>query len=410
MPVGLVCQLRYDGGGALLYRASEDSVVPFYTASCRLLIGQKVTFSLHQSVGRAEAVDVACVETCSSTLESKPQPPKHFLQEPQLFRVVSSDSTAQLPLSRKLQRSVFRFHNATREERLVMLGRAEERLETAMSSSPLDGAQLCRLVNRCAGWLHAVSLDRRTSGQTGEGRDSGMADAACNGGSGNCWSERWNSWIWQMPRLFNCLRHLWPTFGTYCPRCTWTNWEPLCQGRESNGISCSVCWGPHNWNNPKGHWAMARLKLKHWQIHFLMVKVTGAQALECIIHKNASEGYHQSLNPRGCCCNALHVARWSTVLGVGGTRWMERFTSWSLTMAMLPVPKRWVGDVCGKSWVRWRPRRTTLPTWCFANTSVAKGSAKTVEDGKCASTTGKKPIVGSARSSLAKDWPKGSKR
>jgi len=178
MPVGLVCQLRYDGGGALLYRASEDSVVPFYTASCRLLIGQKVTFSLHQSVGRAEAVDVACVETCSSTLESKPQPPKHFLQEPQLFRVVSSDSTAQLPLSRKLQRSVFRFHNATREERLVMLGRAEERLETAMSSSPLDGAQLCRLVNRCAGWLHAVSLDRRTSGQTGEGRDSG--DGGCS--------------------------------------------------------------------------------------------------------------------------------------------------------------------------------------------------------------------------------------
>ena len=180
MPVGLVCQLRYDGGGALLYRdSSEDSVVPFYTTSCRLLMGQKVTFSLQQSAGRAEAVDVACVEECFSTSESKPEPPKHFLQETQLSPVVSSDSmagTAQLPLSRQLQRSVFRFHNATWEERLVMLGRAEERLETALSSSPLDGAQLCRWVNRWAGWLHAVSLDRRTGGQrgeAGEGRDGG---------------------------------------------------------------------------------------------------------------------------------------------------------------------------------------------------------------------------------------------
>ena len=53
-----------------------------------------------------------------------------------------------------------------------------------------------------------------------------------------------------------------------------------------------------------------------------------------------------------------------TELGFGGTRWMERFRSWSLTVAMVCVRKRWAGDVGGKSWVRWRPRHgTDLATW-----------------------------------------------
>eukprot|EP00435_Cladocopium_sp_Y103_P066960 s376_g29.t1 len=169
MPLGRVCQLRYDGTGAVSFRdSSEDSVVPFYKASDRLLIGQQVRFFLHRSAGWVEAMNVACAEECSST-ESKPDPPKQFLQEPQLFPVVSTDKSAQLPLSRKLQCSVFRYHNATLEERLLMISQAEERLESAMSSSQLDGVQLCRLVNRCAGWLHAVSLDRTSGGRNGDG-------------------------------------------------------------------------------------------------------------------------------------------------------------------------------------------------------------------------------------------------
>ena len=56
--------------------------------------------------------------------------------------------------SRKLQRSIGRFHNATLEERLEMLTHAEESLDNLLAETELEGDAICRLVRKCVGWLH----------------------------------------------------------------------------------------------------------------------------------------------------------------------------------------------------------------------------------------------------------------
>ena len=144
MHLGLVCQLRYDGSGALLYQKEpKDVVVPFVKADLRLVIGQTVTFSLRP--GHTEAVEITSAE-----------------------RPITASSAERTTKSR-LQRSLWRFHNATAEERHEMLDRAEADLETWMTElDGIDGTQLCRLVNRCMGWLRAVSLERNGGARQAE--------------------------------------------------------------------------------------------------------------------------------------------------------------------------------------------------------------------------------------------------
>eukprot|EP00438_Fugacium_kawagutii_P011985 Skav206716 [mRNA] locus=scaffold967:28738:30653:- [translate_table: standard] len=62
--------------------------------------------------------------------------------------------------SRKLQRNIGRFHNADVEERLAMVASAEELLNILLKDDELDASAICKLVCRCAAWLHApVSLN-----------------------------------------------------------------------------------------------------------------------------------------------------------------------------------------------------------------------------------------------------------
>lgn len=62
--------------------------------------------------------------------------------------------------SRKLQRHIGRFHNADVEERFLMVASAEELLNTLLKDDELDAGAICKLVCRCAAWLHAaVSLN-----------------------------------------------------------------------------------------------------------------------------------------------------------------------------------------------------------------------------------------------------------
>ena len=56
--------------------------------------------------------------------------------------------------SRKLQRSITRFHNADLKERLRMIETAEGLLSDLLNEVELDGDAICKLLCRCAGWLH----------------------------------------------------------------------------------------------------------------------------------------------------------------------------------------------------------------------------------------------------------------
>ena len=57
--------------------------------------------------------------------------------------------------TRKLQRSITRFRNADVEERIQMIDAAEGVLSDLLNAAELDGDAICRLLCRCAGWLHA---------------------------------------------------------------------------------------------------------------------------------------------------------------------------------------------------------------------------------------------------------------
>ena len=44
MPLGIVCQLRYHGGGLLKNRGAEESLLPFWSSATPLQVGQTVHF------------------------------------------------------------------------------------------------------------------------------------------------------------------------------------------------------------------------------------------------------------------------------------------------------------------------------------------------------------------------------
>lgn len=175
MPMGMVCQLRYDGGGSLLYQtlSGDSRQVPFSKASYGspyLLVGQTVSFSLSQA-GQIEAVDITGLSLQrSSAFVSQPPPLKQSVlafaddqihptdaengaKSPKPF--TSADQSVFAHPSRKLQRNIKKFYNADAEERLQMIEAAEDLLNDLLQEDPLDGNQLCQLLSRCAAWLHS---------------------------------------------------------------------------------------------------------------------------------------------------------------------------------------------------------------------------------------------------------------
>ena len=134
MPRGFVCQLHYQGGGSLLCQTSTGDSwrLPFAHAPPHVRIGHTVTFSLPSDQADL-AVDLEVIQEKAA----KPVPP--ISKQP----------------SRKLQRSITRFHNAVLEEKLQMIETAEGVLSDLLNEVELDGDAICKLLCRCAGWLHA---------------------------------------------------------------------------------------------------------------------------------------------------------------------------------------------------------------------------------------------------------------
>lgn len=188
MLLGLVCQLRYDGGGLLLYRSTSGDAlhIPFPKAGVTSLrIGQRVTFSLSQSAGHTEAVGIK-----SWTPEahfSRFVSPEAPLQQSR--SMVSPFERSMLPRedasTRRFQRNIGTFHNANLEERLRLIDQAEAVLKALLTSSDLDGDAICSLVNRLAAWLHPPFGNQGVNGtaeRKGEETSNGTAGSdACEG-------------------------------------------------------------------------------------------------------------------------------------------------------------------------------------------------------------------------------------
>ncbi len=200
MPTGLVCQLHYQGGGSLLYQdtSGESLQVPFIKAPY-LRIGQRVFFSLNQSSGRSEAVDIKIISadegdgkisftakerwknqgrvgSChpnsaidiqhGTVLAAGPASSKVADVQPQSIPTFDEmlDHSVSFQ-SKKLQCSIGRFRNANLEERLAMIKSAEDLLHHLLNQAVLDGDAICKVVRNCAGWLHVpISFDKRNMG------------------------------------------------------------------------------------------------------------------------------------------------------------------------------------------------------------------------------------------------------
>ena len=203
MPVGLVCQLHYQGGGYVLYQDTlgESLQVPFIKAPY-LRIGQQVFFSLNQSSGRSEAVDIQIIpvdaKTKSNCLDdTNLTDAKERWKNPSKVGSSHSNSTIDMQhgalavglrvasskdiqpqsipttfdemldqdvsvQSKKLQCTIGRFRNANLEERLAMIKGAEDLLHHLLDQAVLDGDAICKVVRKCAGWLHVpISFEKR---------------------------------------------------------------------------------------------------------------------------------------------------------------------------------------------------------------------------------------------------------
>lgn len=106
--LGHVCQLNYAGGGRLVCQKSsgERAFIPFLKAQGYLRIGQEVVFSINDG---AEAVDIRPVDD-----------------------LPIETTTVKLSKVRQLQRKMQRFHNATLEQQLDLVGRAEDKLRVLL--------------------------------------------------------------------------------------------------------------------------------------------------------------------------------------------------------------------------------------------------------------------------------------
>lgn len=171
----------------------ESLQVPFIRAPY-LRIGQRVFFSLNQSSGRSEAVDIQIIpvdaKTKSNCLDdtnltdakerwkntskagSSHSNSTIDIQHDALavgLRVASSKDIQPQSIpttfdemldqgvsvqSKKLQCNIGRFRNANLEERLAMIKGAEDLLHHLLDQAVLDGDAICKVVRKCAGWLH----------------------------------------------------------------------------------------------------------------------------------------------------------------------------------------------------------------------------------------------------------------
>ena len=146
-----MCQLHYQGGGSLLCRNStgDSWQLPFAHAPPHVRIGQSVTFSL--AADRADlAVDLEVIQDKTATSSANSAVGVRNIQE----TAAKPEASAAKQPSRKLQRSITRFHNADLEERLQMIEAAESLLDDLLNAVELDGDAICKLLCRCAGWLH----------------------------------------------------------------------------------------------------------------------------------------------------------------------------------------------------------------------------------------------------------------
>ena len=151
MPTGFVCQLHYHGGGSLLCQTStgDSRQLPFAHAPPHVRIGHTVSFSLAAD-GAVSAVDLEVIKEKAATFAANSEGLQGIHQKAAKPLL----SLAKQP-TRKLQRSIARFHNADLEERLQMIEAAEGLLHDLLAAVELDGDAICKLLCRCAGWLHA---------------------------------------------------------------------------------------------------------------------------------------------------------------------------------------------------------------------------------------------------------------
>ena len=163
MPLGIVCQLRYHGGG-LLQCGAEESLLPFWSSATPLHVGQTVHFSLVKRGGHDEAAELQVRKPAAETMETiEPSnstsgtcnpcnPCTPNLWKPGNFSdpvaVSLSEPSRQL---RRLQRQRQRFQNASEAERRRWLQRAEQLLAELLTAE--DGDGIIRWVYRLVAWL-----------------------------------------------------------------------------------------------------------------------------------------------------------------------------------------------------------------------------------------------------------------
>ena len=113
-------------------------------------IGHTVTFSL--AADRADlAVDLEVIQEKAATSSANVEVGLQSIQEKAAKPALCSVKQP----SRKLQLTITKFHNADFEERLRIIESAESVLSDLLDAAELDGDAICKLLCRCAGWLHA---------------------------------------------------------------------------------------------------------------------------------------------------------------------------------------------------------------------------------------------------------------
>ena len=166
--IGRICQLKYGWGGLLEYSTAAGSQhVPFSASTLPLRIGQEVAFYLQCEGNRIEAVNLQAPSSPPSNRSNdanNPETKKRFQTQASISDVLSPTSASPI-LQRQIQRLQKRiavFGNASQEEQCQMVLEAERALDSLLDETDLDGDALCRLVRRCASWLHAPSLSAAT--------------------------------------------------------------------------------------------------------------------------------------------------------------------------------------------------------------------------------------------------------
>ena len=179
MPQGTICQLHYMGGGIVQFQEASGSWVrlPFHHARS-LCVGQQVRFTLNAA---GEAIGIQALQSGTEEVPGLSQKPaqqrKSEYEEGQIVPAKRRAEEAEaLGLPRpawKLQRCIDRFQNASDEERVEMLNRAEVKLREVLQQTVLDGDAICRLVREVVGWLQAPRFSKQMTRTCGGSWEAG---------------------------------------------------------------------------------------------------------------------------------------------------------------------------------------------------------------------------------------------